>query len=62
MIVSLGEDVKPSALSATPLNTQVVGDLKEPTHYLKRVRDLFPVIYLGHFTFNLKWTDSDQPS
>ena len=31
MIVSLVGDVKLFALSPTPLHTQVVGDMKEPT-------------------------------
>ena len=56
--MSLGGDVKMSVLSPKPLDTKVVGDVKDPTPVPG------VVVYVVHFTFqggwswDLKWTDS----
>ena len=52
--MSLGGDVRSSVLST--LNRQVLGHVKEPMHYLKRVRELSHVLWFI-LRFSLGWLD-----
>ena len=51
--MSLGGDIKRLTFFPTPLHTQQVGDVKEPTFHSERVGELCPMLWFtSHISFS----------